>query len=261
MNTRLTLTALIATLTTSVASATVLFQWDFNDNASTALTATSQSVSPNTSFATTITGVTTDGSGNLNVNNAAGSNNSFLGSSGVATALNFTTGTYALDVKISSWQFTTNLAGSLGGTGAGLYIGFLDDNASTVTTDLNITSNGSNMLVQSRAQTVNSNTSASNFALSGSNLLIRLLVDADANTSSLLYSTNNGVSFTSITSAVSYGAREANYFRFRSSANWSGATDGLLIDSITITSIPEPSSAAMLAGGLVLGMVAMRRRR
>ena len=44
-------------------------------------------------------------------------------------------------------------------------------------------------------------------------------------------------------------------------ADVSGHEAGIAIDNLSVSSIPEPSAAAALAGAVVLGLVALRRRR
>lgn len=191
-------------LAASPAIGQTIHDWQFNETSGTNIGG-SGGVGPR--FVTAITGIQTNGSGALTINNNGTSNpNTFLGS-GSATNIAYTSGIYDLDIKIAAWSFSVSNSASLGTASAGLYIGFMHDANAAVTADVNITTNGSQMFLQTRtyngsALVQNSDATHSVFSATGSDLLIRLRIDADAKTSSLMFSTNDGATFTSITTDV-----------------------------------------------------------
>lgn len=239
----------------NVNAQTILHNWQFNDAGGTSLSSTTNSgadVGTHGSFISDLTGVTTDGSALTVDNNGAVDTQAWLSPIDLA----YTTGVYHLDTRISSWNLTTSNGNS------GLFIGFVEgtpDASATVTADFNLTSNGSNMRLQSRIGDT-TYSGLTNFATTGTDLLVRVSLDLDANTATLLYDHGSTGSFTTVVTE-SLNTRTVNGFRFRQSANWSGAApDTVSIDYLTITQVPEPSTYALILGGIVLGFVAYRRR-
>lgn len=208
---------------------TVLHSWQMNESAGTGLTAltnTGTDAGAGGSFDSNISGVSTDGSGNIVANNAT-AGNSWL----TTTNLNYTSGQYYLEARLSEWNMPTDNGVS------GLYLGLLGSNNSTnISADVNFTSNGSNMLLQSRlGDTVYSGMTT--FPISGSDLTVRLYVDVDANTASMEYDSGSTGNFTTA-ATESLNNSPIVDFRFRQSANLSGA-DTIKIDYITINKVVE----------------------
>jgi len=243
----------MALVTVWVNAQTVVQDWQFNDANGTTLNNAANSVGGGNSFDTDLSGVETDGSGLLTVNNAGSTANSWLDTAN----LGYTTGQYLIEANIASWNLNTDNGAS------GLYVGFMDgNNNTTVTADFNIISNGTNMILASRIGDT-TRSGSTNFALSGSDLTIRVLVDLDAGTSGEVttsYDLGSTGTFTDIVTGESLNGRSLVDFRFRQSANWSGASDSLSMDYLTITQIPEPSSIFLLASGLTLCLLHRRRR-
>jgi len=234
---------------------TIVQDWQFNDAAATSLTGLSNSaVGGGNSFDANLAGVETNSSGLLTIDNDGSIANSWLDT----TDLSYTSGQYLIEANIASWNLNTNNGNS------GLYIGFMDgNNNTTVTADFNITSNGTNMILASRIGDT-TRSGDTNFALSGSDLTIRVLVDLDAGATgeaTTSYDLGSTGTFTTIVSGESLNTRDLVDFRFRQSADWSGASDSVSMDYLTITAVPEPSAFAALAGLLALGFVTVRRRR
>lgn len=234
----------------SLSAQTILHNWQFNDTVGTGLTGvanTGTDAASGGAFGADITGVQTDGAGNLAVNNSA-SSNSWL----TTTDLAYTSGAYYLDARISNWNLTGNNPTS------GLFVGFMQGNDSTsVSADFNITSDGSNMRLQSRIGDT-TYSGLTTFSNSGTDLLIRLVLDLDAGNASLQYDLGStGTYTTAVTESLN--GRTINDFRFRSSADWSGA-DTLSLDYMTITQVPEPSTYAAIIGVACLAFVVVRRR-
>lgn len=251
-----TILALTAALSVSSAHPQVVYHWNFNDGNATGLSSLSVTGTGTGNFSTSITGVTTDGTGQLAINNAAGNNNAWLS----ITDLGFNSvgSVYRVETKINDWNFTGNT------TDAGVFIGFMSgDNSIAVASDFNITASATNMLLRSRiGGTIFTN--GASFDLSGSDLWVRMDVAynaADNKTTTLAYSTNGTNWTTAITNQV-FADQNRNMidFRFRSSADMSGANE-VTLDYLTVSIIPESGTLALLGlSGLAL-VLGLRRRR
>lgn len=243
--------AIFTALAVSTAYSQVVYHWDFNDAANTQLSSLSVTGTGSGNFANNITGVITDGTGQLTVNDSSTNSNSWLS----VTNLNFNTpgNVYRVETKINDWSF----AGDTGN--GGVYIGFMNGDGSTsVGSDFNITASGTNMLLRSRIGGT-SYTNGASFALSGSDLWVRMDVaynGASNKSTSLSYSTD-GANWTTPISNVAFAEQSRNMidFRFRSSSDMSGA-DEVSLDYLTISIIPEPGTLVLFglsALALILG--------
>jgi hypothetical protein len=248
---------------------TVLHNWTFNEALGTSITATANSGTQaasglwdgaNGNIATT-PGVQTNGNGQLVFSNAAGNSNVWLSSTNLAYGAQTggTPGIYRVETLITSWDLT-----SLASDSSGLFIGFVSgNNNTTVTVDLNLTRNASgNTVLGARIGGTTLTTAQTFTGLTGSSLLLRLEVDATTTnkTVSLLYNLNDSGWVTGITSATfADQARNMVDFRVRQSGDLTGGN--ISLDYLTISLVPEPSSAAVLVGLASLGALLRRRTR
>jgi hypothetical protein len=257
-------TSLLA-LTTAMALSTAhliaapLLDWQFNDANGTGLTTLAQSGTFGSGFATAVAGMTTNGAGGLLIKN----NGTTAPQSWLDGTINLTSGLYQMDALISSYDLTNLTGGSATTAGSGLYIGFINsDNGIDVTADFNLTANATNVFLQGR--TAPSGTLAQQgsvtLAKTGTALAVRLLVDFDTNNAELLYSAGNTGTYTSVFIA-SMGTRDGVDFRLRQSANITGGSDNIVLDSITVTAIPEPGTLALVGLSGVAILMGLRRRR
>lgn len=105
------------------------------------------------------------------------------------------------------------------------------------------------------------------FSFSTHVILNSITVSSFGTTSSGLVSFNGGsaiasISSTGITSLSSTFVTAGTILRFASnSADISLASSDFSLDSLTVTSVPEPSAFALLGGLAAVGFVASRRRR
>lgn len=265
--------AIAAALTLGAASAaqaqTILHNWQFNETVGTAITGTvntgTQAASggawngANGNIATT-PGVQTNGSGALVFTNAAANSNVWLST----TDLNYdlaggNPGIYQVEARISAWNLD-----SLAADATGLYIGFVSSNNGTaVAADFNITRTaGGNTQLGARIGGTTVTVGQTFTGLTGSDLLIRLIIDATTATKTVTLQYNlAGDGWNTAIAAMNFGdqSRDLMDFRVRQSGNLTGGN--ITLDYLTITQVPEPSSAAALAGLGALGLVCLRRRR
>lgn len=101
-------------------------------------------------------------------------------------------------------------------------------------------------------QTVN------DFATNSGAFAFRILLDQDADTYDLLYSTDGGINFNSIGSQQTGISPNADFIAQGFSVVDFGAGDNISIGGIQLTTVPEPTSAALLAG---IGVAFLVRRK
>lgn len=261
MKTRLRITFVCIVLSNFAALSTVeaaLLDWQFNDANGTGLTALTQSGTFADGFETNITGITANGSGGLVINN----NGTSTANSWLDGTIGLTSGIYQVDALISSYDLTNLTGGAVNGTGSGLYMGFTSgDGSTTVTADFNLTGNGTNVFLQGRTAPGSlAQQGSATLGLTGTDLAIRLTVDFDTANAQLLYSAGNTGIYTSVFTA-GIGTRVGTDFRLRQSADLSASTDNIVLDSLTVTAIPEPGTFALIAlTGIALG-IGYRRKR
>lgn len=247
--------AAAAVLIIPTAHAQLLASWEFNEPAGTGLTGTVDSVN-NLTFNQGITGVTTNGAGQLVFN----ANANFPDRHTLLPTSPFTT--YQLTFVVNSWD-SSNLSSSA--AGRRMYFGFYETTNLESTfvgevefrlfddgVDLRFTGGSGNSLI------------ATNFAPAVLNqpLTFTMTVDTAANVANLVYQIGASapVSFVDLPLSVAASGREINYFGITSSQNFGTLNAAPLIESITVTAIPEPSTYAAIFGLLALGFLVWRRR-
>ncbi|MCC5840885.1 MAG: PEP-CTERM sorting domain-containing protein [Opitutales bacterium] len=237
------------------AQAQLLANWEFNEPAGTGLTQTVDSVN-GLVFNGGITGVATNGTGQL----VFGANATFPDRYTLLPASALTT--YELSFVVNSWD-SSNLDSSA--AGRRMYMGFYE------TTNLEGTFVGEvefrffddgvdlRFVGGSGASVIQSNFAP---ALLNQPMRFTMTVDTAANVASLSYQIGmaDPVSFLDLPLSVAASGREINYFGITSSQNFQTLSGAPLIESITITAIPEPSTYAAILGLAALAFLVWRRR-
>jgi hypothetical protein len=247
----------VASVASLASAQTILQQWNFNDANGTGLSSATNSISGGATFATNITGVTTNGNGSLVI----ASNTTGAGARSFADIPDLTTGIYQIDVLIAGWNFTGSPT-----SGPLLEIGFSGSTAnanSSRVAHLYFESTAmQTILAGVAAGTGSSSTPGAQDKFFGlvqtTPINFRLTVDFDARTYTIGTSADNY----SVVSGGTIATTPASHIQIRALDNFAiGGTGFLAIDSITLAPIPEPSAAAGLAGLGALGLVLFRRRR
>ncbi|MBC8011865.1 MAG: hypothetical protein H7067_17400 [Burkholderiales bacterium] len=239
------------------ASAQVLYSWQFNDVAGTALNATASSTG--VLFNNAITGVTTNGTGGLSVGyNSTSSTRTF------ADVPDISTGILQLDVVVASWDFSGVTAEP--GFGPLIEFGFApainSTNGTTRTALIQFAADN----VEADIIGVASGTGGTNTPLGlnafgrvqSTPITFRLVANFITDTYTVSSSANN---FVTAASGTMDPTRGANFIQIRTLDNFTAGGGTFIVDSLTVTAIPEPAAATALAGIAILGLAATRRRR
>jgi len=257
----------------SLIAATVLEDWQFNDANNTQLNVVANTGTTGSSFS--FGGPRTQ-NGALNI----GDTNFFKYDAGIgqtfrtADFTDITTGQYVFEYVIADWD----MSGSAGETGNGIIFKVGDKDTGIMSLEFEVAqSPGTDMRVRSQASNDGglTGTDAQNqlggLDLGGaggttSSVTIQLLADLDTgiwstqvdagSDGSFVDLVTNGTGMNSIDRIQLVIDGGANGWEF---GNVSGtAEDFIKIDSVTLTQIPEPSSAALFGG---VGLLLLRRRR
>lgn len=239
------------------ASAQVLQVWNFNDTAGTGLNASAST--GGIQFNNAIAGVATNGTGGLSfAYTSTSSSRSF------ADIPDVSTGILQLDILVASWDFSGITAlptfGPLVEFGFAPVIG--TTNTATRTALIQFTADN----VEVGMVGVAAGTGSTGTALSGNlfgdiqatPVTLRLVANFDTDTYTVSNSANG---FSTPASGILAADRGANFIMIRALDNFTTGGSSFVVDSITLTAIPEPASATALAGLAILGLVATRRRR
>ncbi len=241
----------------ALASAQVLQVWQFNDGAGTALNASASS--GGILFNNAIPGVTTNGSGGLSfAYNSTSSARTFADIPDVSTDI------LQLDVLVASWDFSGVTAAP--GAGPLVEFGF----APAIGTSNGVTRTA---LIQFAADNVEADiigvAAGSGFSntpgglnvfgkVQATPITFRLVANFITDTYTVSSSANN---FSTPATGNLDPTRGANFIQIRALDNFTAGGSSFIVDSVTLTAIPEPATYTALAGVAILGFVVARRRR
>lgn len=248
--------ASLSMLGSATLSANTLASWTFNEAAGTTLTNVVESVG-GASFSGNITGVTTNGTGQLNYRATTNWPD--------RTALLPTnpTGIYGLEIVISNWDVRNFPLTEGPRLMFGFYATTNMENSVVGELELQFFGGGVDLYFVDSSEEVPFIGFAP--ALLESPLTLNMTIDTVGNTFSFGYSYLLGADL--ITGGdsgnLSLGSAGRDITRFGITSNRTFNVSGAIapqIDSITITSIPEPSTYALILGVLGFAGVLLRRR-
>lgn len=233
------------------AAVTLLEDFQFEDTAGTTLPSVANDAGT-ASFSGAAANVATDNAGNLEFTVGADASDNVFRNAALTTQ-GATTGVYEL-----AFSFSGSIAGG-DATGANVGFGIRDDAATDV--DLFIVRlhrQSSTLRLQTRIG--NTNTNLENFGTTSvTNLTVRAVFNLDTDTMDVFWNNNGAGEQSSLGIAINDG--ELDMLRLASNTNttdW-GSSDVVDVGYLTLSSVPEPSSAALLGlGGLAL---ILRRRK
>ena len=255
-----TLTALLmivgAASSGGIHASTIIADWNFGDASQTTLNNTVNS-GVGSSWGTAITGIKTDGTGLLNINNDG------QGGSGTRSAYtdfdSVTSGMLSLYTRFASW----NPAGN--GTMQSFTMGFIEGNDFS-TAEFSLAATDSGYTLSGGVDAFGDGTAIGDtFSFSTwSPITVRLDVDLDLMRYLLAYDNGNG--FVSIGSA-SIDSLTQGINSLRLSVDGDFANNPLSVDRVwveqgRVSAVPEPGSLAMmLAGVMLLVLMSLRGQR
>ncbi len=239
-----------------LASAQVLHTWNFNDTAGTGLNASASTSS--ISFNLGITGVATNGTGGLVIAyNSASSTRSFADVPDVGA------GILQLDVLVAGWDLSGVTAEP--DFGPLVEFGFANvtgsSNGTTRTALIQFAADASGAEIVGVAGGTGSTNTATGIAFGKTQatpVTFRLVANFDADTYTISTSADN---YSTVTGGTLAADRGANFVLIRTLDNFTEGGGGFTVDSITVSAIPEPATAAALFGVAALALVGARRRR
>ena len=239
-----------------LASAQVLHTWNFNDTAGTALSASAGT--GGILFNTAISGVATDGSGGLAIAyTSTSSTRSFADIPDVGA------GILQLDVLVAGWDLSGVTAEP--DFGPLVEFGFANvtgsSNGTTRTALIQFAADASGAEIVGVAGGTGSTNTATGIVFGKTQaapVTFRLVANFDADTYAISSSADN---YSTVTGGTLAADRGANFILIRTLDNFAEGGGSFTVDSITVSAVPEPASAAALVGVAALALTAARRRR
>lgn len=281
MNTR-TLKALLglALVAPLAGAATVLHHWDFNDTTGTSIQDAANSANGSATWsswlnsslnsaASPLPATATTGDGTMRIQydpwDQTGSNSGIQREIRVATGLADypSTEIVAMTVVLAGWSID---APQTGANAAQFRFSFMNSDPITansqVTSEWRLTRTDTGVALTEGVYNADTNPGVFFDAVNAESLTVTMLLDRPNDVFSIHYQIGASASVTLAESVALSGTRDARSFRIVATGNPTVDGAGFLdIDSFTVSVIPEPGAYAALAGLIVLGLAAARRRR